>query len=31
LEKGEYAFINKMSMQGGGTSMKMDAYAFSIQ
>src|SRR5687768_15511065 len=31
LEKGEYAFINKMSMQGGGMSMKMEAFAFSIQ
>jgi hypothetical protein len=31
LEKGEYAFINKMSMQGGGISMKMDAFAFSIE
>jgi hypothetical protein len=31
LEKGEYAFLNKMSMQGGGMSMKMEAFAFSIQ
>lgn len=31
LEKGEYAFINKMSMQGGGMSMKMEAFAFSIE
>jgi hypothetical protein len=31
LEKGEYAFINKMSMQRGGMSMKMDAFAFSIE
>jgi hypothetical protein len=29
LAAGEYAFINKLSMQG--TSMKMDAYAFSVQ
>ena len=31
LEKGEYAFINKLSMQGSGRSMKMDAFAFSIE
>ena len=31
LEKGEYAFLNKMSVQGGGMSMKMEAFAFSIQ
>jgi hypothetical protein len=31
LEKGEYAFLNKMSIQGGGMSMKMEAYAFNIQ
>jgi hypothetical protein len=31
LEKGEYAFINKMSMQGGGMSMKMEAFAFSVE
>lgn len=31
LEKGEYAFINKMSIQGGGISMKMEAFAFSIE
>lgn len=30
LDKGEYAFINKLSMQGG-MSMKMEAYAFSVQ
>lgn len=30
LEKGEYAFINKLSMQGG-MQMKFDAYAFSIE
>jgi hypothetical protein len=29
LAAGEYAFINKLSMQG--TSMKMDAYAFSVE
>ena len=31
LEKGQYAFINKMSMQGGGMSMKMESFAFSIE
>ena len=31
LEKGEYAFLNKMSIQGGGMSMKMEAFAFNIQ
>ena len=31
LDKGEYAFINKMSVQGGGMSMKMEAFAFSIE
>jgi hypothetical protein len=30
LEKGEYAFINKMDMSGGGMSMKMGAFAFAI-
>ena len=31
LEKGEYAFLNKMSVQGGGMSMKMEAFAFNIE
>jgi hypothetical protein len=31
LDKGEYAIINKMSMQSSGRSMKMDAFAFSIE
>ena len=31
LEKGEYAFLNKTSVQGGGMSMKMEAFAFNIQ
>jgi hypothetical protein len=31
LEKGEYAFLNKLSVQGGGMSMKMEAFAFTIQ
>jgi hypothetical protein len=30
LEKGEYAFLNKTSMQASGMTMKMDAYAFSV-
>src|SRR5688572_18897132 len=31
LEKGEYAFLNKLSIQGGGMSMKLEAFAFSVQ
>lgn len=31
LEKGQYAFINKMSAQTAGMSMRMEAYAFSVQ
>ena len=31
LEKGEYAFLNKLSIQGGGMSMKMEAFAFSVE
>ena len=31
LEKGEYAFINKTSMQPSGMNIRMDAYAFSIE
>jgi hypothetical protein len=31
LDKGEYAFLNKLSVKGGGMSMKMEAFAFSIE
>lgn len=31
LEKGQYAFLNKLSVKGGGMSMKMEAFAFSIE
>ena len=31
LDKGEYAFLNKLSIKGGGMSMKLEAFAFSIQ
>jgi hypothetical protein len=31
LEKGEYAFLNKLSVKGGGMSMKLEAFAFSVE
>lgn len=31
LDKGQYAFLNKASMQAAGMSMKMEAFAFSVE
>lgn len=31
LDKGEYAFLNKLSVKSGGMSMKLEAFAFSVE